>query len=201
MSTPSTSPAGATRPTSPAGPAPTPGQTVGPFFGYALPFEGGEELVPPYHPQSVRLHGYVYDGDGDPVPDALVEIWQADEHGRIPQQEGSLHRDGYTFTGFGRAATDAAGHYQFSTVIPGKQDDAGTSPFIAVAVFARGLMNKLHTRIYLPNHASQHAHDPFLTSLEPEELSTVVAARAEDGSLRHDIRLQGLRETVFLAFE
>lgn len=182
-------------------PAPTPGQTVGPFFGYALPFDGGENLVPPHHPGSVRLHGYVYDGDGDAVPDALVEIWQADQHGRIPQEEGSLHRDGYTFTGFGRAATDAAGHYQFSTVIPGNQTGTGNAPFIAAAVFARGLMNKLHTRIYLPNHASQHAADPFLSSLEPEELSTVVAARTEDGSLRHDIHLQGLRETVFLAFD
>ncbi|WP_026819887.1 protocatechuate 3,4-dioxygenase subunit alpha [Arthrobacter castelli] len=181
--------------------SPTPGQTVGPFFGYALPYDGGENLVPPHHRESVRLHGYVYDGDGDPIPDALLEIWQADQHGNIPRQEGSLHRDGYTFTGFGRAATDAAGHYQFSTVVPGYKDGSGKAPFIAAAVFSRGLMNKLHTRIYLPDHASRHAADPFLSSLEPEELSTVVAARAEDGSLQHDIHLQGVRETVFLAFD
>ena len=88
---------------------PTPGQTVGPFYGYALPFDGGENLVDRTHPQAVRLHGVVYDGNGDPVPDSLLEIWQADEHGRISQEPGSLIRDGYTFTGFGRQAVDNVG--------------------------------------------------------------------------------------------
>lgn len=178
---------------------PTPGQTVGPFFGYALPFEGGPELVPPHNPEAVRLHGYVYDGNGDPIPDAFVEVWQADGDGNIPNKSGSLHRDGYTFTGFGRSETDPAGHYQFSTVVPGPGSD-GKAPFIAVVVFSRGLINKLHTRIYLPDHAELNDLDPFLTGLDDAERRTVVATRAEDGALTHDIHLQGPQETVFLAF-
>ena len=78
----------------PSAPAPTPGQTVGPFFGYALPYDGDSDLVPPYDRRAVRLHGHVFDGAGDPVPDAIIEIWQADDAGRIPRAEGSLHRDG-----------------------------------------------------------------------------------------------------------
>src|SRR5664279_262397 len=92
----------------------TPGQTVGPFFGYALPYPGGDCLVPVGHPEAVRLTGRVFDGLGDPVPDALIEIWQADQTGAIVQRAGSLHRDGHTFTGWGRAATDYTGRYSFT---------------------------------------------------------------------------------------
>lgn len=181
--------------------APTPGQTVGPFFGFALPYEGGQELIPPYHPRAVLLHGYLYDGQGDPVPDGLIEIWQADEKGEIPQKPGSLHRDGHTFTGFGRSATDAAGHYQFFTVIPGISAAApDRAPFIAVVIFSRGLNHKLHTRIYLPDYAELTAADPFLAGLSESERATLIATRAEDGSLRHDFHLQGEKETVFLEF-
>ena len=172
--------------------APTPGQTVGPFFRFGLEFERSEELVDRSHPGAVRLHGTVYDGAGVPVPDAIVEIWQADEHGVIPSESGSLHRDGYTFTGFGRAMTDDTGRYGFTTVNPG----GGGSPFIAVAVFARGLMNKLHTRIYLP----ESEPDALLTELGPARAATIVAQREPDGALRHDIRLQGDGETVFFAY-
>src|SRR6478735_4348870 len=98
---------------------PTPGQTIGPFYGYALPFDGDSELVPPGHPRAVRLHGTVLDGGGRPVPDALLEIWQADDEGNVVRQEGSLRRDGFTFTGWGRAATDNNGHYSFTTIPPG----------------------------------------------------------------------------------
>jgi protocatechuate 3,4-dioxygenase beta subunit len=105
---------------------PTPGQTVGPFFGYALPYPGDSELVPSGHRDAIRLHGTVYDGAGEPIPDALVEIWQADQHGGVPQAEGSLRRDGHSFTGFGRAAVDATGHSSFTTVQPGPaQEGAG----------------------------------------------------------------------------
>ena len=128
---------------------PTPGQTIGPFFGYSLPYPGDSELVPVGHRDAIRLHGTVYDGAGEPIPDALLEIWQADQHGQVSQAEGSLRRDGYTFTGFGRAAVDANGHYSFTTVRPGPTHD-GAAPFIAMTVFARGLTNRLFTRIYLP---------------------------------------------------
>lgn len=87
----------------------TPGQTVGPFFGYALPFDRGSELVPPGSPGAIRLHGVVTDGAGKPVPDALLEIWQADADGNVPTASGALRRDGWTFTGWGRAATDDEG--------------------------------------------------------------------------------------------
>jgi protocatechuate 3,4-dioxygenase alpha subunit len=172
---------------------PTPGQTVGPFFGYALPYDGGEDLVPAHHPNAVRLHGTVYDGDGTAIPDSLVEIWQADADGTIPDARGSLTRDGYTFTGFGRSATTRDGGYSFTTVEPGAVGDA--APFFACIVFARGLTDKLHTRIYLPD-----ADDGFLRSLPAERRATLIARRQSDGSLHHDIHLQGEEETIFLDF-
>src|ERR1044072_2204984 len=85
---------------------PTPGQTIGPFFGYALPFARDHELVPPGTPGAIRLHGRVRDGAGAPVPDALLEIWQTGVDGTVPTASGSLRRDGWTFTGWGRASTD-----------------------------------------------------------------------------------------------
>ena len=177
----------------------TPGQTVGPFFGYALPFERGNELVPPGAPDSVQLWGVVTDGDGHPVPDALLDIWQADIDGTIPKSAGSLHRDGFTFTGWGRASTGDDGRYSYSTVIPGACE-SGAAPFILVTVFARGLLNRLFTRAYVP---SEHlVNDPLLASLAPERRDTLIAQRDASG-LRFDIQLQaapGKPETVFLRY-
>lgn len=183
-------------------PQPTPGQTVGPFFHYSLPYDDGPELVGPYDRRAVTLHGYLYDGDGEPIPDGLVEIWQADESGAVVQETGSLRRDHRTFTGFGRAQTDADGHFRFFTVVPGidpERPDA--APFIAVVILARGLLDKLHTRIYLPRYAELNAADPLLSSLDPHERVTLTATEDGDDSLRHDLRLQGENETVFLAFD
>ncbi|HET7398647.1 MAG TPA: protocatechuate 3,4-dioxygenase subunit alpha [Intrasporangium sp.] len=179
--------------------APTPGQTVGPFFGYALPYPGGDELVGPQHPRPVRLHGTVRDGHGVPVPDALVEIWQADEDGTVPAIAGSLRRDGWTFTGFGRASVDNVGHYSFRTVAPGPTRP-GAAPFVAVTVFARGLMNRLFTRAYLPDDPAALASDRLLASLPGDRRQTLVAVREGEQSLRFDIRLQGEGETVFLTY-
>jgi protocatechuate 3,4-dioxygenase, alpha subunit len=174
----------------------TPGQTVGPFFGYALPFDRGNELVPPGSPGAIQLHGLVTDGDGAPIPDALLEIWQADADGVIPTTSGSLHRDGWSFTGWGRASTDAEGHYSFTTVLPGAtQPDS--APFIMVTVFARGLLNRLFTRAYLPG--DRLSDDPLLNSLPAERRDTLVAVRDAHG-LRFDIKLQGEDETVFLRY-
>ncbi|MCW2842226.1 MAG: protocatechuate 3,4-dioxygenase subunit alpha [Nocardioides sp.] len=178
--------------------APTPGQTIGPFFGYALPYDGGSELVPPTHPEAVRFHGRVLDGAGDPVPDALLEIWQAGPDGAILREAGSLHRDGFTFTGWGRASTDSTGHYSFSTLVPGPTV-AGAAPYLAVTVFARGLLNRLLTRAYLPGDDDALAADPLLASLDPEDRATLVAT-ADDRGFVFDVRLQGDRETVFLAY-
>ena len=95
---------------------PTPGQTIGPFFGYAngyeqvhLPWRDGHQLVPAGRADAMRLFGTVYDGNGDPIPDAMIEIWQADAEGVISQEDGSLVQDGFTFTGWGRCAVDNAG--------------------------------------------------------------------------------------------
>jgi protocatechuate 3,4-dioxygenase alpha subunit len=174
----------------------TPGQTVGPFFGYALPFERGNELVPPGSAGAIQLHGVVTDGDGKPVPDALLEIWQADTDGVIPTATGSLRRDGWTFTGWGRASTDGEGRYSFSTVLPGAtQPDS--APFVMVTIFARGLLNRLFTRAYVPSE--RLSGDPLLNSLPAERRHTLVAARDEHG-LRFDIKLQGADETVFLRY-
>jgi len=171
---------------------PTPGQTVGPFFGYALPFPHDNELVPPGTPGAVRLHGRVYDGAGDPVPDAILELWQTDADGHVVQETGSLRRDGFTFTGWGRASTDREGRYGFSTLEPG-------APFFALTVLARGLLNRLFTRAYLPEAADSWESDPFLQALAADRRSTLVTTRDETGFV-FDVHLQGDQETVFLSY-
>lgn len=182
---------------------PTPGQTIGPFFGYFnaaeqvhLPFENGDNLVPPGDARAIQLTGTVYDGNGTPIPDAMIEIWQADEHGNIPAQNGSLIRDPFTFTGWGRATTDNVGTYRFTTVEPGAAKD-GKAPFIHVVVFARGLLNKLHTRAYIPETEGLE-QDATLTAVG-DRADTLIATR--DGKrLLFDIHLQGDQETVFFQF-
>ncbi|YCH17236.1 protocatechuate 3,4-dioxygenase subunit alpha [Arthrobacter sp. D1-29] len=178
----------------------TPGQTIGPFYGYALPYEKDNELLAPGSPGSIRLQGTVYDGAGETVPDAILEIWQPDADGKVVQRTGSLVRDGYTFTGWGRAAVGYSGVYTFTTVNPGPTE-AGAAPFIAVAVFARGLTNRLFTRIYLPENEEALAADPLLSSLDMDRRKTLIARRDPDGGLTWDVRLQGEGETVFLDFQ
>ncbi|MGW1060392.1 protocatechuate 3,4-dioxygenase subunit alpha [Micromonospora rubida] len=174
----------------------TPGQTVGPFFGYGLPYARGHELVSASRAGAIRLHGFVYDGAGDPVPDALIEVWQADPGGGVVQQEGSLRRDGFTFTGWGRAATDVRGHYEFSTLRPGART-AERPAFFALTVFARGLLDRLFTRAYLPENQAALSADPFLSAVPAVRRRTLLAV-AEPEGYRFDLRLQGDDETVFL---
>lgn len=173
----------------------TPGQTVGPFFHYALPYAGDRDLVAPGAPGAVRLHGTVYDGAGTGVSDALVELWQADPQGHVVQRQGSLRRDGHTFTGFGRASTDRTGEYTFTTLVPGGVD-AGL-PFFALTVFARGLLNRLFTRAYLPLGAA--APDALLGSVSADRRTTLLCEPDEHG-FRFDVRLMGEGETVFLRY-
>jgi protocatechuate 3,4-dioxygenase, alpha subunit len=182
----------------------TPSQTVGPFFGFALPYEAGPLLVPLTDPDTIRIEGIVRDGNGDPVPDALIEIWQANRAGRyahpsddradIPLEEG--------FVGFGRSATDPEGRYWFATVKPGRvpgPDGELQAPHIAVNVLARGLLRQLPTRIYFPDEAEANAADPVLASIEDPAVRARLVAVADGDGLRFDIRLQGERETPFLA--
>jgi protocatechuate 3,4-dioxygenase alpha subunit len=187
---------------------PTPSQTVGPFYGIALPFPGGEEVAPLGHPDTVTVHGYVYDGEGGPLPDALVEVWGPDPEGNLPAVDGSMRRDpatggflgrnGAEFTGFGRIQTDADGHWYVRTLRPGARGQ--NAPYLSVCVFARGLLVHLYTRIYLPGDEAAAATDPLLSRLDEERRGTLIAAREAGGAYRFDIRLQGEGETVFLEF-
>ncbi|WP_431776119.1 protocatechuate 3,4-dioxygenase subunit alpha [Streptomyces cucumeris] len=177
---------------------PTPSQTVGPFYGYALPFPGGGEIAPAGHPDAITVHGHVYDGAGAPIPDALLEFWQpgdgrAGRPGslrRDPATGGFAGRDGVTFTGFGRVATDADGHWAIRTLPP------TGAPYLSVCVFARGLLHHLFTRVYLDPEAT----DPLLAGLAPDRRATLRTDREGPRTHRFDIRLQGPEETVFLDF-
>jgi protocatechuate 3,4-dioxygenase alpha subunit len=181
---------------------PTPSQTVGPFFNIGLPGDGRSEVVAGARPGRIRIEGTVFDGEGTPVDDALVEIWQAGPSGRyahpedtrveLPLEEG--------FRGFGRCETDDTGRYWFVTVKPGPVPARRgmQAPHILVSVFARGLLKHVVTRIYFPDEREANELDPVLSSVPAERRSTLVA-RAEDGALRFDIHLQGDRETVFFA--
>lgn len=187
---------------------PTPSHTVGPFYGYALPFPGGGDIAPVGHPDTVTVQGYVYDGAGKPVPDAFLEVWGADPAGRVSQVDGSMRRDpasgghlgrnGVEFTGWGRVQTDAGGHWYARTLRPGARG-AG-APYLSVCVFARGLLVHLFTRIYLPGDDAALAADPLLSQLDGARRDTLIAREEPGGTYRFDLRLQGEGETVFLEF-
>ncbi|MBX7548183.1 protocatechuate 3,4-dioxygenase subunit alpha [Streptomyces sp. NPDC088560] len=187
---------------------PTPSHTVGPFYGYALPFRGGEDIAPLGHPDTVTVHGYVLDGAGEPLPDALVEVWGPRPDGTVPRVDGSLRRDpatgahlgrnGVEFTGWGRIQTDADGHWYARTLRPGAR--GGNAPYLSVCVFARGLLHHLFTRIYLPGDEPALASDPLLTRVG-DRRGTLIAGDEGASLYRFDIRLQGEGETVFLEYQ
>ncbi|NUO43304.1 MAG: protocatechuate 3,4-dioxygenase subunit alpha [Streptomyces sp.] len=188
---------------------PTPSHTVGPFYGHALPFPGGEDIAPVGHPDTIAVHGYLYDGEGNPLPDAFVELWGPDPDGNIPQVDGSMRRDGASggfmgrtgveFTGWGRSQTDASGHWSARTLRPGARGQS--APYLSVCVFARGLLLHLYTRIYFPGDEAALAADPLLNRVDPARRGTLIAADGGNGTYRFDIRLQGEGETVFLEFQ
>ncbi|WKK25291.1 protocatechuate 3,4-dioxygenase subunit alpha [Streptomyces olivoreticuli] len=170
----------------------TPSQTIGPFYGEALPVPGGGELAPAGHPDTVTLHGRVYDGGGTPVPNALLEFWQAAPDGSLAGAPGSLARDGVAFTGFARVPTGRDGRYVLRTLPP------GGAPYLSLCVFVPGLSRHLFTRVYfaLPED------DPLLSALPAGRRATLLATE-DPGTYRgyrFDVRLSGERETVFLEF-
>jgi protocatechuate 3,4-dioxygenase alpha subunit len=177
----------------------TASQTVGPFFGFALPFSGGPELVPALHPDAVRLHGRVLDGAGEPVPDAMLELWQPDEAGRMPHEPGSRRRSLGRFTGFGRAAAETHGAFEFSTLLPGPLTEGGPR-WALITVFARGLAHHLFTRAYFVGEGEPAPSDALLERLPAERRETLLARQDGPGGYRFDVRLQGERETVFLDY-
>ena len=183
---------------------PTPSPTVGPFFEFGLLAPAHPELVPATSSQArFKIEGVVRDGAGLPVPDAMIELWQAGPSGRYPHQDDPRHDlpldEG--FGGFGRCGTDAEGRFWFLTIKPGTVpwiDGRPQAPHINVSVFARGLVHRLVTRIYLPDEAEANAADPLLSSIQDPAARRTLVARDEGGVLRFDLRLQGEGETCFL---
>jgi protocatechuate 3,4-dioxygenase, alpha subunit len=199
----------------------TPSQTVGPFLAIGLPWPDGPFVVPEGTPGAVSISGLVLDGAGDPVPDALVETWQAAPDGSFAHPDdprvasgpatgngrpGARHAapGAAGFRGFGRCPTDRQGRYRILTLRPGPVPglDGGTeAPHLDVSVFARGLLDRVVTRIYFPDEEAANAADPVLAAIAAQDRRATLIAAAEPGSgrfdFRFDIRLQGSRETVF----
>ena len=178
-------------------------QTVGPFFHYGLIF-GGENILVDDMTRGPRIviEGTVFDGDGEPVPDAMIEIWQADAAGIYNHPADPKHEkvDPH-FGGFGRSDTVDDGRFYFKTIMPGalKTSSEGGAPHVNVRVFSRGMLTHAVTRIYFEGE-SKNAADPALSSIDPARRHTLVARRIDNGDLptfRFDIRLQGAGETVF----
>jgi protocatechuate 3,4-dioxygenase alpha subunit len=189
----------------------TPSQTVGPWFAYGLTPEGkydwsdlatGNLITPDVVGDRIRIEGIARDGDGAPMPDAMIEIWQADGQGRLPVRGGNGATPNTSFKGFGRAPTDPQGLFWFDTVKPGAipgPDGKPQAPHILVAFFARGLLTHLYTRIYFADEAA-NASDPILKLVPAERRDTLIAKKETRGGktvYRFDIRLQGEGETVF----
>ena len=180
-----------------------PSQTVGPFFHDCLLKEPFNVIAPPdAEGEHIRLEGSVYDGDGAPVSDALIEIWQANAHGRYnhPGDRRDLPLDP-AFVGFGRSGTDSSGGFWFETVKPGSVPGEGgenQAPHLNVQVFARGLLDHLLTRVYFEDEPANDA-DPVLRRVPEDRRATLLAKRSRDEPLtyRFDIVLQGENETVF----
>jgi protocatechuate 3,4-dioxygenase alpha subunit len=181
----------------------TPSQTVGPFFAIGLPWEVGPHAVPEDTDQAIRITGTVYDGSGEPVPDHLIETWQADPAGRFADMHGyggASELEG--FRGFARyGVEDGDGTFEIVTVKPGAVPGPGgvmQAPHIDVSLFARGMLNRCVTRIYFADEVDANAADPVLAGV-PEARRTTLLAEPIEGGYRFDIHLQGPDETVFFA--
>ena len=184
----------------------TSSQTVGPFFGPALIREGAIRNVmikPETSGERIRIEGRVLDGDDLPIPDAMVEIWQANSYG---QYNHSADRDPAqldpSFLGFGRSGTTEEGSYWFDTIKPGRvpfYQDKLQAPHICVTLFSRGLLNHLVTRLYFEDEQT-NAEDPILVCVPDERRSTLLARRENREEMvvyRFDIIMQGAGETAF----
>ena len=181
----------------------TPSQTVGPFLAIGLPWPDGPQVVAADADGAITISGRVLDGSDDPVPDALVETWQAAPDGSFAHPDDPRGGGDRGFRGFGRCPTAPDGRYQISTVRPGALPGPGgrmAAPHIDVSVFARGLLDRVVTRIYLGDETEANATDPVLSSITDASRRGTLVASAEDdrpGRFRFDIRLQGSGETVF----
>jgi protocatechuate 3,4-dioxygenase alpha subunit len=181
----------------------TPSQTVGPYFAIGLPWQHGPYAARAGTPGILRIAGVVYDGAGAPVPDSLIETWQADPAGRFADlwgHGGPSQLEG--FRGFARCGEeDGDGEYEIFTVKPGPvpgPNGVPQAPHVDVSVFARGLLHRAVTRMYFADEARANAADPVLAAVPAERRATLLAQPTDDG-YRFDIHLQGPDETVFFA--
>jgi len=185
----------------------TPSQTVGPFLTVGLLWADGPFVVPAGTAGAITIAGRVLDGAGNPVTDALVETWQADADSRFNHPDdprGAAAPATPGFRGFGRCATDQDGRYRIVTIRPGPLPcplGGAEAPHLDVSVFARGLLDRVVTRIYFADEAEANASDPVLSAIAAPERRETLLASAEPGDrtdeFRFDIRLRGARETVF----
>jgi len=171
-----------------------------------VPWEGGAELVAPDDPNAIRIQGRILDGAGQPVDDSVVEVWQANVHGRYAHTEDTREVPLVAgFDGFGRTITDRDGRFTVITVKPGCVAGPGgtvQAPHISLSVFARGLLKHLVTRIYFADETAANEKCPVLRSIEEaESRETLLAVRRGNSATppiyEFDIHLQGPRETVF----
>jgi protocatechuate 3,4-dioxygenase, alpha subunit len=180
---------------------PTPSQTIGPFFAVGLLWPDGPRVVADGTPGALRLSGRLLDGAGDPVPDALVETWQADPEGRFAHPDGRRGAALAGFRGFGRCPTDAEGRFWVLTVKPGPvpgPDGGRQAPHVDLTIFARGLLRQAVTRVYFADEPAANAADPVLAALPEAARATLLAAPVA-GGYHLDVHLQGERATVFFA--
>ena len=187
----------------------TPSQTVGPYFAYGLTSNGKYDwndafsnnlVTSDTSGERIRVEGRVFDGDGTPMVDCMLEIWQADAQGRFSDPQDKRALPNSSFRGFGRVGTDGKGGYAFDTIKPGQVADPDgkmQAPHLVLAVFARGMLLHLYTRIYFDGEAS-NAADPVLALVPADRRHTLIAARASGSAVyRLDIHMQGDNETVF----
>ena len=184
----------------------TASQTVGPFLKIGLVREGQEYVVPKNTNGALKVQGRVYDGEGKPVPDAMIEIWQAKVHGKYNHPEdlsdAELVRG---FNGFGRSCTDEEGCFFFVSVKPGRVAGLGNTlqaPHMAINVFARGMLKQQVTRLYFSDEINANSEDPVLNSIDDAEVrDTLVASKVHDENgmpcYKFNIHLQGEKETAF----
>ncbi|HZP79906.1 MAG TPA: protocatechuate 3,4-dioxygenase subunit alpha [Pseudolabrys sp.] len=195
----------------------TPSQTVGPFFAYGLtpnnrcawqPNDkyawkdtvGTNLITPDVSGEKIHIEGQIVDGDGAPINDAMIEIWQADAQGRYAHPNDKRATPNVAFKGHGRSATDKNGVFAFDTVKPGAvpgPDGEPQAPHILVCIFSRGMLRQVYTRLYFADEDKANASDPILALVPAERRGTLIAKKQSAGNYRFDIRVQGGDETVF----
>ena len=182
-------------------PVPTASQTVGPYWAIGLDWPEAWEVAPEgVAGERFELAGRLLDGQGQPVPDGVLELWQANAEGRYAHPEDRQNKAlDPRFTGFGRCGTDPEGRFRFRSIKPGAVPAPGgglQAPHLVIGIFARGLLKRLATRLYFPGEPA-NATDPVLALVEPARRATLIASATGPGRLSWDVRLQGAGETVF----